>query len=273
MITLLSLLDDIASTLDDVSVMTKIALKKTSALMSDDLAVNAGVIDGVHPDRELPIVKKIFLGSLINKLICIAGVLLLGTLYPPLITGILVLGGLYLSFEGVHKIFEKLEEKLHPNNLQKKVDRKELTPDQRAKGAIRTDLILSIEIIVIAKTNVTGDLLTQLFALTIVGFAASLIIYGLVAIIVKIDDFGLFLIKKGKKKVGLLFVSSMPIIMKVLGVVGTIAMLLVGGGIFNHTFHLSFIPGPELLQNLILGSFAGVIIVAIEKLIKKLFIS
>ena len=258
MVSLLTLLDDIASTLDDVSTMTKVALHKTSALMSDDLAVNAGVIDGVNPDKELPMVKEIFLGSLINKVICIAGILLLNALYPPLIKIILVIGGAYLSFEGAHKIIEKVyfwikKVELHPGS------ETELTPKQRVKGAIRTDLILSIEIIVIAKGQITGSFFTQLLSLAVVGLCASIIIYGLVAFIVKVDDFGLFLVKKGKKKLGMIFVRSMPKIMKTLGIVGTLAMLLVGGGIFTHTFHLHFFK-PEILLNLIIGLAVGLVL-------------
>lgn len=255
MFSLLTLLDDIASTLDDVSAMTKIALHKTSALMSDDLAVNAGVIDGVNPDKEIPLVKEIFWGSLINKVICIAGILLLNSLYPPLITAILVLGGTYLSFEGIHKVYEKAyfylkKKELHPHK------KDNLSEKERVKGAIRTDLILSIEIIVIAKGQITGDFITELLSLGLVGLGASIIIYGLVAIIVKVDDFGLFLIKKGKKSIGLTFVRSMPKIMKALGIIGTVAMLLVGGGIFTHTFH--FHPfGPEVFLNLLIGSVVG----------------
>ena len=119
MVSLLTLLDDIASTLDEVAIMTKTALHKTSALMSDDLAVNAGVIDGVNPDKELPMVLKIFWGSLINKVICIFAVLLLNWINPFLIKIVLVIGGAYLSFEGVHKIYEKLSEILKRSHTSK----------------------------------------------------------------------------------------------------------------------------------------------------------
>lgn len=258
MLSLLTLLDDIATTLDDVAAMTKVALHKTSALMSDDLAVNAGVIDGVNPDKELPMVKEIFLGSLVNKVICIAGILILNAIYPPLIKVILVIGGAYLSFEGVHKIFEKAYFWIKKKELHNKLE-KELTPKQRVKGAIRTDLILSIEIIVIAKGQVTGSFVTQLLTLAIVGLCASLIIYGLVAFIVKIDDFGLYLVKRGRERLGMMFVQSMPKIMKSLGIIGTTAMLLVGGGIFAHTFHITLFK-PDLLLNLFLGFIVGALL-------------
>ncbi|MBT7609703.1 MAG: DUF808 family protein [Bacteriovoracaceae bacterium] len=254
MFSLLSLLDDIAATLDDVAVMTKIALKKTSALMSDDLAVNAGVVDEVSPDRELPIVKAIFLGSLINKVYCIVGVLSLSYFYPPLLKIILLIGGLYLSFEGAHKVYEKVFQKKNEQNKEVKA----ISEKDKIKGAVRTDLILSIEIILIAKNSLTGPFLNQSISLVVIGIAASVIIYGLVAILVKIDDFGLFLIKKEYNKIGLSLVKSMPYVMKGLGVVGTIAMFLVGGGIIVHTFHIPT-PIPEILIHLISGIVSGLI--------------
>ncbi len=252
MFSLLSLLDDIAATLDDVAVMSKVAIKQTSALMSDDLAVNAGVVDGVKADRELPIVKAIFYGSLLNKIYCIVGTLILMATYPPLISVIMFIGGIYLSYEGVHKIIEKV---FHKND-KKTVETKQVNEKEKIKGAIRTDLILSIEIIVIAKSTLYGSYLSQIITLITVGLAASIMIYGLVAVIVKIDDLGLYLISKGYKKAGLLFVNSMPIIMKALAVIGTIAMLLVGGGIIVHIFHIPQYLY-EHLQNLIIGLVAG----------------
>lgn len=267
MFNLLALLDDIATTFDDVAVMTKVAMKKTSALMSDDLAVNAGVVHGVAPDRELPMVKAIFIGSLWNKLYCIVGALVLLGFYPPLLKLILLIGGLYLSFEGVHKIIEKIfnhkhaEDKVQP-----------LSEEQKVKGAVRTDLILSIEIIVIAETATQGSLMMKSFALAIIGILASIIIYGLVALLVKIDDLGLALIDKGQEKVGSMLVRSMPYTMKGLGILGTTAMLLVGGGIIAHTFHIpTWIP--ELLQNLVIGTLAGLVVVGFYELFRKIKLS
>lgn len=258
MFSLLALLDDVAATLDDVSIMTKVALKKTSALMSDDLAVNAGVVVGANPDRELPIVKGIFLGSLLNKVYCVIGVIAIQAVYPPLIIAILFLGGLYLSYEGAHKVWEKLSHKADDAKKKKKA----LSEKEKIKGAVRTDLILSIEIIVIAKTATSGGLLQQAGVLALVGLAASALIYGLVAFLVKIDDFGLFLVRKGKEKVGMALVQAMPFFMKALGVIGTLAMLLVGGGIVSHTFHLhNYIW--EYAQNLILGAGTGLVVMAI----------
>jgi predicted DNA repair protein MutK len=263
MFSLLALLDDIAATLDDVAVMTKVAMKKTSALMSDDLAVNAGVVHGVNPDRELPIVKAIFIGSLVNKVIAIGGALILLAVYPPLLNLVLLLGGLFLCYEGAHKVSEKVFGK---KELKEK---KQLSEKQKIKGAIKTDLILSIEIIAIAKSALKGTFLEQILALILVGLAASLIIYGLVAILVKIDDFGLYLIKKGYKGAGSKLVYAMPFMMKGLGILGTTAMFLVGGGIFSHQFHLPLY-APEMLQNLVLGVIMGALTLPLVGLVMKL---
>ncbi len=267
MFSLLTLLDDVASTLDDVAIMSKVAMKKTSALMSDDLAVNAGVIDGVNPDRELPMVKAIFIGSLYNKVYCITGTLILMAVYPPVLKLILLIGGLYLSFEGAHKVIEKV---FHHTDHEGAGTPVVVNEKQKIKGAIRTDLILSIEIIVIAKTAVRGPYINQVLTLIVIGILASVLIYGLVAFLVKIDDFGLHLMKKGHEKIGNFLVQSMPWIMKSLGVIGTLAMFLVGGGIIDHTFHIEYIM-PEVLQNLIVGVIAGVICVIPFEIYTKYF--
>ncbi len=265
MFSLLSLLDDIATTLDDVAVMSKVAIKKTSALMSDDLAVNAGVVKGVSPARELPMVKAIFLGSLLNKVYGVTGVLALSFLYPPLIVWIMLVGGIYLSYEGAHKVIHKL---LHTKSKNQQALKK-FSEAEKVNGAIRTDLILSIEIIVIAQSTLSGSMLPQIITLAAVGLAASLLIYGLVAVIVKIDDFGLYLINKGLRRTGLVFVKSMPYIMRLLGIVGTLAMLLVGGGIIVHTFHLPLYIN-EHIQNLIVGAIIGAMAVFVLKLFNKM---
>lgn len=254
MFSLLSLLDDIATTLDDVAVMTKVAIQKTSVLMSDDLAVNAGVVTGTPANREIPIVKAIFWGSLLNKVYCILGVLAIMAIYPPILKAILLIGGLYLSYEGAHKLIEKL---FHKDSA--KAKRKVASEKEKIKGAVRTDLVLSIEIIVIAKESMQGAFSNQIYSLILVGLAASVLIYGLVALIVKIDDLGLYLVNKGHRKLGMSLVNSMPYTMKTLGVIGTIAMFLVGGGIISHTFHLP-IYLPEVFQNFILGIFTGLIL-------------
>ena len=257
---LLTLLDDIATTFDDIAIMTKVAVKKTSVLMSDDLAVNADVIVGTSSERELPIVKSIFYGSLLNKVYAIAAVLALTYIYPPALRIVLFVGGLYLAFEGMHKVFDKFK------NRKTKKKKLIVSEEAKIKGAVRTDLILSIEIILIAKRSIQGAFVNQLVALCLVGLAASIIIYGLIAILVKLDDFGLFLISKKKETIGLIFVKSMPYIMKSLGFIGTLAMLMVGGEIITHTFHITeYIP--TVLQNILLAAIAGSSIVLILKLI------
>lgn len=261
MFSLLSLLDDIATTLDDVAVMTKVAVKKTSALMSDDLAVNAGVVHGVNPDRELPIVKSIFIGSLFNKVYCILGTLIIMATIPVALKAILFIGGLYLSYEGAHKVFEKISKKKNVSDKKNNVSNN-VSEDKKIKGAIRTDLILSIEIIVIAKNNLSGPFLNQVLVLILIGLIASVVIYGMVALLVKIDDLGLFLIKKNFKKIGLILVQSMPYIMKGLGIIGTIAMFLVGGEIISHTFHFKYFV-PQIIQNIATGCISGAIVLGL----------
>lgn len=266
MFNLLSLLDDIAATLDDVAVMAKVAIKKTSVLISDDLAVNANVVAETTSERELPIVKAIFLGSLLNKVYSIFGVLTLMAIYSPLLKIILFGGGLYLAFEGTHKIVEKL----FSHSSEKKA-KQVLEEQARIKGAIRTDLVLSTEIILIAKESISGPYLQQVISLIIVGLLASFIIYGLVAILVKIDDLGLLLIKKGQEKIGMGLVNSMPYIMKSLGVIGTTAMLLVAGEIITHAFHLSYYI-PHFIQNIIIALVSGSIILPLVTYVQKRFI-
>ena len=268
MINLLSLLDDIAATMDDVAVMTKVALKKTSALMTDDLAVNAGVVQGVHASRELPIVWSIFLGSLVNKVICILVVMLLNYFYPPVLTLLLFLGGCYLAYEGADKVIEKILSSKRSNSTQKS----DIPEKQKVWGAIKTDFVLSMEIIVLAQTEITGSLLEKSLSLSFVGLAASFLIYGLVAILVKVDDMGLILVNKGHQKIGMFFVNLTPKMMKGLGILGTTAMFMVAGGIFIHTFHLP-IYFWEHAQSLVLGFFSGLILFGVISNTKKLFAS
>ncbi|WP_372653150.1 DUF808 family protein [Halobacteriovorax sp.] len=259
---LLALLDDVAAVMDDVGVMTKVALKKTSAVMSDDLAVNANQVDGVHSTRELPIVWSIFKGSLLNKVIAISSILLIDYIYSPVNTILLIAGGLFLSYEGMHKVvdyFFKVE----------KISKEASSEQERIKGAVRTDLVLSAEIIMLAKSYISGAYLEVVSTLCIVGLLASIIIYGLVAIIVKVDDFGSYLALRGHKRIGISLLNSMPVFMKLLSIVGTIAMFLVAGGIFTHSFHIQVIP-LEFLQNFIFGVISGGISLYFVILINKL---
>ena len=228
---LFTLIDDIASILDDVALMTKMAAKKTVGVVGDDLALNANQVTGASSDRELPIVWAVTKGSLVNKVILIPIALLLSAFLPWLIVPLLMIGGAYLCFEGVEKILHKFiaheehEEKITFNEAAK------------IKGAIRTDFILSAEIIIIALGELTeASLLTRIISLSVVGIGITIFVYGLVALIVRADDFGLYLIKKGgvAKSIGNAILVIMPKFMRSLSFIGTLAMFLVGGGIFVH---------------------------------------
>ena len=245
---LLTLLDDISTTLDDVALMTKIAAKKTAGVVGDDLAVNAEQVAGSAAERELPIVFKVALGSLINKAILVPLALLISAIAPYLIAPMLMIGGAYLSFEGVEKILDFFLHKSHKNNENQVV---EFNEKERIKGAIRTDFVLSTEIIVIALGVISGSLLEKSLALTIIAILMTVSVYGVVALIVKLDDIGLWLMKKPLpplRLVGQGFVSAMPYLMKTLTVVGTLAMLMVGGGILLHNGLAHFAHYLEHLQ-------------------------
>jgi len=248
---LLALLDDIASVLDDVSVMTKVAAKKTAGVLGDDLALNAQQVSGVNADRELPVVWAVAKGSLINKVILVPAALLISAIAPWLVTPLLMLGGAYLCFEGCEKIAHTL---LHNNSdddsrhkhmealVNKNVDMVAYEKD-KVKGAIRTDFILSAEIIVIALGTVTdANLVERLTVLATIAIIMTVGVYGIVAGIVKLDDGGLYLIRNSsdgafaplQRGFGRLLLASAPKLMKILSVVGTAAMFMVGGGILTH---------------------------------------
>ncbi|WP_454905593.1 DUF808 domain-containing protein [Aggregatibacter sp.] len=228
---LFTLLDDIASLLDDVSVMTKVAAKKTVGVVGDDLALNANQVTGATAERELPIVWAVAKGSLVNKVILIPIALLLAAFLPALIVPLLMLGGAYLCFEGVEKILHKFF--AHEHHHEKNAF------DEKAKirGAVRTDFILSAEIIIIALGELAeSPISVQIIALSLIGIGITFFVYGIVALIVKADDFGLFLMQKGgiASHVGKGVLFLMPKFMRSLSFIGTLAMFLVGGGIFVH---------------------------------------
>jgi predicted DNA repair protein MutK len=243
---LLALLDDIATILDDVAAMTKVAAKKTAGVLGDDLALNAQQVSGVHAERELPVVWAVAVGSLKNKAILVPAALAISAFLPWLIVPLLMVGGLYLCFEGVEKLAEKF---LHGNGKTK--DEHEPTElleadladfaaheGEKIKGAIRTDFVLSAEIIVIALGTVAAlPFLTQVLVLTGIGLLMTAGVYGLVAAIVKLDDLGLYLVAKRNaalRGIGRALLLGAPWLMKTLAVVGTAAMFLVGGGILMH---------------------------------------
>ncbi len=245
---LLALIDDIASVLDDVALMSKVAAKKTAGVLGDDLALNAQQVTGVNADRELPVVWSVALGSLRNKAILVPAALAISAFLPQAITPLLMLGGAYLCFEGFEKVAHKYmhsaaEDAAHEQEL---VTALAAGADMRAveqdkiKGAVRTDFILSAEIIVIALgvVNESGTSFgAQVAALVAVALAMTVGVYGLVAAIVKIDDVGLWLSKKpgaAARGVGNLLLAAAPRLMKALSVIGTVAMFMVGGGIIGH---------------------------------------
>lgn len=233
---LLTLLDDIVSVLDDVALMTKVAAKKTAGVAGDDLALNANQVTGVSADRELPIVWAVAKGSLLNKLILIPAALLLSVFAPALITPLLMLGGGYLCFEGVEKLLHKL---LHRHDSVEGAIPDEIVDESaKIKGAIRTDFILSAEIVIIALGVVAESaLVTQITVLLLVGIGLTVLVYGVVALIVKADDFGLkLMIHPATAPAGRGIILFMPWFMRVVSLTGMLAMFLVGGGIFAHNW-------------------------------------
>ena len=297
---LLTLLDDIATILDDVSVMSKIAAKKTAGVLGDDLALNAEQVSGVKADRELPVVWAVAKGSFLNKLILVPAALAISAIAPWLITPLLMLGGLFLCYEGAEKVLHTFFHKKEENPASEVQDFNTATLDaaeyeaQKIKGAIRTDFILSAEIIVITLGVVSeATFLTQVVTLFGIAFLMTIGVYGLVAVIVKIDDAGLYLSQKAgsiKQAVGRGLLSFAPYLMKGLSIVGTIAMFLVGGGILTHGVHVlselitdaaqetALIPTvgtvisalvPTLLNGLI-GLIAGLVIVGLFSVANKL---
>lgn len=231
---LFTLLDDIAAIMDDVALMTKMAAKKTAGVVGDDLALNANQVTGATAERELPIIWAVAKGALLNKVILIPVALLLSAFMPMLIIPLLMIGGAYLCFEGVEKLLHKFLAAKEEASIEEAVAFDE---SAKVKGAIRTDFILSAEIIIIALGVVAqSSLLTQIISLSIIGVGITLLVYGLVALIVKTDDFGLYLIRRQDKwsALGEGIIAFMPKFMRGLSIIGTIAMFLVGGGIFTH---------------------------------------
>ncbi|EOV5433333.1 DUF808 domain-containing protein [Vibrio parahaemolyticus] len=293
---LLTLLDDIAAVLDDVALMSKMAAKKTAGVLGDDLALNAQQVSGVASEREIPVVWAVAKGSFKNKLILVPSALLISAIIPWLIMPLLLIGGLFLCFEGAEKVLEKLFPHSHPHEEKEElVDTGESLEDyekRKVAGAIRTDFILSAEIIVIALGTVTGaSLATQILVVSLIAVIMTIGVYGLVAGIVKLDDLGFYLEirSKGKgwmAKVGSALVAFAPKLMKLLTIVGTAAMFLVGGGIVvhnvpaihhfvepiimnfsGHSVATAILP---ILLNGIIGFVAGLIVVAVWTAVEKL---
>ncbi|MDR2853280.1 MAG: DUF808 domain-containing protein [Burkholderiaceae bacterium] len=241
---LLALLDDIASVLDDVATMTKVAATKTAGVLGDDLALNAQQVADVRAEREWPVVWAVAMGSLKNKLILVPAALLISAFMPWIVMPLLMLGGLYLCFEGVEKLAHRWLPHEDTNAAAEKTATASAAPDlaafeaEKIKGAIRTDFVLSAEIIVIALGTVAGHpFITRLIVLAGIGLLMTAGVYGLVAAIVKMDDAGLHLQRRSSallQTLGKGLLLAAPRLMKTLAVVGTAAMFMVGGGILTH---------------------------------------
>jgi uncharacterized protein len=299
---LIALIDDIATILDDVSILTKVAAKKTAGVLGDDLALNAQQVTGVKADRELPVVWAVAKGSLVNKAILVPAALAISALAPWLVTPLLMVGGAFLCFEGFEKIAHKLFHSKEDDGAEQRrealanpnVDLVALEKE-KIKGAVRTDFILSAEIIAITLGTVaTADFPTRVSVMVGIALLMTVGVYGLVAGIVKLDDAGLYLSRKSggfARALGGGILRAAPLLMKFLSVAGTAAMFLVGGGILVHgisSLHhaeeslskwASSVPGVgsflggllPMLLNAAVGLGAGAVLVLLFTLGQKLF--
>lgn len=280
---LLALIDDITTILDDVAAMTKVATKKTAGVLGDDLALNAEQVAGVHADRELPVVWAVAKGSALNKLILVPAALAISGVAPWAVTPLLMFGGAFLCFEGFEKIAHKF---LHPLGEPPNAPAEPTSEQEKIKGAIRTDFILSAEIIVISLGTVAqASFGKQVATLTVVAVLMTIGVYGLVAAIVKLDDAGLALSKHAgaARALGQGILLMAPLLMKGLSIAGTVAMFLVGGGILAHglpgvhdlSLRVEKMEGPAgaLLSPLLngaLGLVAGALLLALVTLVQRL---
>jgi predicted DNA repair protein MutK len=275
-----AILDDIGALMDDVAMTTKIATRKTAGILGDDLAVNAEKATGFLSSRELPVLWAITKGSLLNKVIIIPIAILLNLFFPIAIKYILILGGFYLAYEGVEKIVEFLfhRPKVAHEVIKDTEEDAAGAEKTKIKSAVTTDFILSVEIVMIALGSVSDEaLMIQIVTVTIVALLATIGVYGIVAVIVRMDDLGYKLSKQANDKgflsvFGLSLVKALPIIIKVLSVVGTIALILVSGGIFTHNIeflHHLFPNLPATVKEFLFGLIAGLLTVAVVTIGKK----
>jgi predicted DNA repair protein MutK len=294
---LLALIDDIATILDDVAVMTKVAARKTAGVLGDDLALNAQQVAGLAPNRELPVVWSVTKGSFLNKLILVPAALAISAFAPWAVTPLLMLGGAFLCYEGFEKLAHRFlhsraEDRAHHTELVQAVANPAVDivsfEKEKIKGAIRTDFILSAEIIAITLGTVAdAEFATQVAVLTTIALLMTVGVYGLVAGIVKLDDAGLHLAKArgdsaaraGQRALGRGILAAAPYMMKTISIAGTAAMFMVGGGILIHGVHgaeavihtwsegLGHVPGIggvlEWIATAVLGALAGVVAGAI----------
>lgn len=281
------LLDDIAAIMDDVAVMSKVAAKKTAGILGDDLAVNAEKASGFASSRELPVLWAISKGSLLNKVIILPIAFLLSAFFPLAIIIILVAGGLFLAYEGAEKIYEFFFP--HQHEESEGITNKTFTEEEileaekgKIKSAIVTDFILSVEIVIIALSTVVGKpILQQITVVSIIAIIATIGVYGIVALIVRMDEAGFKLIQISKndksflKFIGNILVKALPLVIKGLTVIGTIALLLVAGGIFVHyiPFFHHIVPTinlPDIIKEFVVGLVLGLVVLGVVNLIKKI---
>jgi predicted DNA repair protein MutK len=275
-----AILDDIGALMDDVAVTAKIATRKTAGILGDDLAVNAEKATGFLSSRELPVLWAITKGSLINKIIIVPVALLLNFFFPIAIKFILILGGFYLAYEGVEKIIEFLFHRHEHGRAAKDVVQDDQAAEKaKIKSAVTTDFILSVEIVIIALGTVLDKSITiQILTVSVVAILATIGVYGIVALIVRMDDAGYKLVKYSNDKgflsaLGNVLVKSLPVIIKVLSFAGTIALILVSGGIFVHNIDFLHHFLPDLMSTIkefAIGLIAGLIAVGIAEGVKKL---
>lgn len=265
-----AVLDDIAVLMDDIAINTKLAAKKTAGILGDDLAVNAEKSTGFLANREIPVLLAITKGSFINKLIIVPLAFILQLIYSPSIIWILILGGVYLAYEGAEKIIHAFSSKhTEPSDIEIKVEFSSQDEKEKIQSAIKTDFILSLEIVIIALGAVIEKpVIEQIISVSLVAIIATVGVYGIVALIVKMDDAGLIILKQVNNKgplaiIGKALVLGLPWVIKTLSVIGTIALLLVSGGIFIHHVvwfhHLTeqFSDVPSVIIELICGFAIG----------------
>lgn len=281
---IIAILDDIAVLMDDVVILSKVATKKTIGILADDLAINADKASGFMSSRELPVLWKLTKGSFLNKVIILPAIFLLSAYLPIVIIPILICGGVYLSFEGAlnaYKLFFNKKNKTNKTNdiKQNQIEDPAILESKKIKSAILIDFILSIEIIIITLGTVLDQSISiQIMVVSIIALLSTIGVYGFVALLVRMDDAGYNLISASEnrllKKTGFFMVRALPVIIRTLKIVGTLAMILVGGGIFVHNINLvhELVHGwPAYPADFVIGLTFGSVFLLIYLLLKKLF--
>ena len=280
-----AVLDDIAALMDDMAVMSKVAARKTAGILGDDLAVNAEKASGFVSSREIPVLWAITKGSFLNKLIILPIAFLLSAFLPWAVTVILLIGGVYLGYEGAEKVYDFFVPHKHHKEVISKLELPETEilalEKKRVKSAIVTDFILSIEIVIIALGTVIGKpIITQIGVVTFIAIIATIGVYGIVALIVRMDDVGYKIIASSKKeksfakKIGRMLVLALPKVIKGLSVIGTLALILVAGGIFVHNidfFHHILPALPSVVLEFTVGLLVGFLGLLLVKVLEKVW--